>query len=160
MEILRSRRIGQNFLAELLLSEFRANLDVHLSPASFSVREQMLGSAFENDTPASYYALDDFLFRSSDSPRSLIFGLIERALFGFRLKSISTVGYTEKIKKPVIPILSGFVEDNLDAERTRISTFATLRKAGFPVYSKMQDAIYSIETYFEWAAKRSPDKKD
>ena len=83
---------GQNFLAELLLSEFRANLDVHLSPASFSVREQMLGSAFENDTPASYYALDDFLFRSSDSPRSLILGLIERALLGFRLKSISTVG--------------------------------------------------------------------
>jgi arylsulfatase A-like enzyme len=88
---------GQNFLAELLLSEFRSNLDVHLSPASFSVREQMLGSAFENDTPASYYALDDFLFRSSDSPRSLMFGLIERALFGFRLKSISTAGYSDNI---------------------------------------------------------------
>src|SRR5271157_18695 len=88
---------GQNFLAELLLSEFRSNLDVHLSPASFSVREQMVGSLFEKDTPASYYALDDFLFRSSDSPRSLIFGLIERALFGFRLKSISTAGYSDTI---------------------------------------------------------------
>jgi arylsulfatase A-like enzyme len=88
---------GQNFLAELLLSEFRSNLDVHLPPASFSVREQMLGTFFKNDTPASYYALDDFLFRSSDSPRSLIFGLIERALFGFRLRSISTVGYTDML---------------------------------------------------------------
>ena len=88
---------GQNFLAELLLSEVRSNLDVHLSPASFSVREQMVGSTFGNDTPTSYYALDDFLFRSSNSPRSLIFGLIERALFGFRLKSISTAGYSDNI---------------------------------------------------------------
>jgi arylsulfatase A-like enzyme len=88
---------GQNFLAELLLSEFRSNLDVHLSPASFSVREQVAGTLFKNDTPTSYYALDDFLFRSSDSPRSLMFGLIERALFGFRLKSISTVGYSDNI---------------------------------------------------------------
>jgi acyl-CoA synthetase (NDP forming) len=61
----------------------------------------------------------------------------------------------EQIQKPIIPILSIFVEDDLDAESTRISTFAALRKAGFPVYSKIQDAVYSIGTYFEWAAKRA-----
>lgn len=60
-----------------------------------------------------------------------------------------------QIKKPIIPILSSFVEDDLEAERTRISTFATLRKAGFPVYAKIQDAIYSIGAYFAWAAKQS-----
>lgn len=60
----------------------------------------------------------------------------------------------ERIQKPVIPILSSFLENDLDAERVRISTFTALRQAGFPVYSKMQDALYSIETYFEWAAKR------
>ncbi len=61
-----------------------------------------------------------------------------------------------QIKKPVIPILASFVEDNLDYERVRIETFAALRKAGFPVYSKIQDAIYSIGTYFEWAGKQIP----
>ena len=61
----------------------------------------------------------------------------------------------EIIKKPVIPILSSFVEDNLDVERARIDTFAVLRKSGFPVYTKMQDAIYAIEAYFEWAAGQS-----
>jgi acyl-CoA synthetase (NDP forming) len=66
----------------------------------------------------------------------------------------------EQIKKPVIPILSSFVEDDLEAERIRIATFAALRKAGFPAYSKMQDAIYSIGAYFEWAAKRSQSKKE
>ncbi|MBN1380492.1 MAG: CoA-binding protein [Deltaproteobacteria bacterium] len=61
----------------------------------------------------------------------------------------------EQIKKPVVPILSSFVEDNLDAERARIATFATLRKAGFPVYAKIQDAVYSIGTYFEWVSRRA-----
>ena len=65
----------------------------------------------------------------------------------------------KQIKKPVISILSSFVEDDLAAERIRIGTFAALRKAGFPVYSLMQDAIYSIGTYFEWAAKQARSKK-
>ncbi len=64
-----------------------------------------------------------------------------------------------EIKKPVIPILSSFTEDNLDVERTRISTFAALRKAGFPVYMKIQDAVFSIGTFFEWAARRSKNTK-
>lgn len=59
-----------------------------------------------------------------------------------------------QIQKPVIPILSSFVEDDLEAERTRIATFAAMRQAGFPVYVKMHDAIYSIATYFEWAARQ------
>jgi len=65
----------------------------------------------------------------------------------------------EAIKKPVIPILSCFTEDNLDVERTRISTFSALRKAGFPVYPKIQDAVYSIGVYWEWVAKQAADKK-
>ena len=60
----------------------------------------------------------------------------------------------EQIKKPVIPVLSCFLENDLEAERVRISTFNALRKAGFPVYSKIQEALYVIETYFEWAEKR------
>jgi acyl-CoA synthetase (NDP forming) len=59
-----------------------------------------------------------------------------------------------EMKKPVIPILASFVEDNLDMERTRIATFASLRKAGFPVYAKIQDAVYSMVKYFEWLAKQ------
>jgi len=65
----------------------------------------------------------------------------------------------KQIKKPVIPILVNFIEDNLDAERVRINTFATLRKAGFPVYAKIQDAVYSIGTYFEWAERQAARKK-
>ncbi len=88
---------GQNMWAELLLSEFRSNLDVHLPPAAFSVRDQVAGNLFNNDTPVSYYTYDDFLYRLGDNPKSLIFGLLDRALFGFRLNSISTVDYPDSI---------------------------------------------------------------
>jgi arylsulfatase A-like enzyme len=84
---------GQNVWAELLLGEFRSNLDVHLPPGAFSVRNQTAGALFGNDSPFGYYAYDDFLDRLGDPPRSLIFGLLNRALFGFRLHSISTDDY-------------------------------------------------------------------
>ncbi|HUH96703.1 MAG TPA: sulfatase-like hydrolase/transferase, partial [Anaerolineales bacterium] len=90
---------GQNLLAEFLLSEFRSGLDVHLPPASFSARAQLLGTSFKNDTPVSYYALDDFFFRPSATPRSLVVGLMEHALLGFRLESLSTVGYHNGIPR-------------------------------------------------------------
>jgi len=59
-----------------------------------------------------------------------------------------------EIKKPVIPILASFTEDDLNMERTRISTFAAMREAGFPMYAKIQDAVYSVEKYFEWLKKQ------
>ncbi len=65
----------------------------------------------------------------------------------------------EEIKKPIIPILSCFTDDNLDVERSRISTFSALRRAGLPVYPKIQDAIYSIGIYWEWVAKQTAAKK-
>jgi len=65
------------------------------------------------------------------------------------------VEMAEEIKKPVIPILTRFTEDSIDIEKTRISTFSTLRSAGFPVFSHIQEAVYSISKYFEWAAKRA-----
>ena len=60
------------------------------------------------------------------------------------------------IRKPVIPVLVSFLENNLEAERIRIDTFNSLRKAGFPVYGTIQEAVYAIETYFEWVERRTP----
>jgi acyl-CoA synthetase (NDP forming) len=65
----------------------------------------------------------------------------------------------EEIKKPIIPVLSCITEDSLEVERSRISTFSALRKAGFPVYPRIQDAVYSIGIYWEWVAKQIAAKK-
>jgi arylsulfatase A-like enzyme len=89
---------GQNIWAELLLGEFRSNLDVHLPPGAFSIRQQLGGSLFVKDTPVSYYAYDDFLYHLGDSPKSLIFGLLDRLVFGYRLRSISLNGYPSNDK--------------------------------------------------------------
>ncbi|MEW6186724.1 MAG: hypothetical protein AB1585_13395, partial [Thermodesulfobacteriota bacterium] len=85
---------------------------------------------------------------------------IMRSEFLLRVKNSeqSFAEMAEAIKKPVIPILSCFAEDNLEVERTRISTFAALREAGFPVYPKIQDAVYSIGIYFQWLARRKKAK--
>jgi acyl-CoA synthetase (NDP forming) len=56
----------------------------------------------------------------------------------------------KKIKKPVIPVLSKYSQDNIDMEQTRISMFSTFRAAGLPVFSNVQDCIYSISKYLEW----------
>ena len=60
---------GQNVWAELLLGEFHSDLDVHLPPGAFSVRDQLSGSLLEKDAPIGYYAYDDFLDRLGDPPQ-------------------------------------------------------------------------------------------
>jgi acyl-CoA synthetase (NDP forming) len=56
----------------------------------------------------------------------------------------------KKIKKPVIPVLSRYSQDNLDMEQSRISMYSAFRSAGLPVFSNVQDCIYSISKYLEW----------
>jgi arylsulfatase A-like enzyme len=84
---------GQNVWAELLLSEFRSNIDMRLPPGSFGFLNQMVGPWFKNDEPAGYYAYDDFFARVNESPKSLVFGLIDRMLFGSRINAISVNDY-------------------------------------------------------------------
>ena len=64
------------------------------------------------------------------------------------------------IRKPVIPILASFTEDDLELERTRISVFANLRKAGFPVYTRIHDAVCAVRRYLEWAEKQDMTTAD
>ena len=56
----------------------------------------------------------------------------------------------KEAEKPIIPILSKFTEDNIEMEKVRISIFSAFREAGLPVYSTIQDAVYSITRYLEW----------
>jgi len=56
----------------------------------------------------------------------------------------------KKMKKPVIPVLSRYSQDNLDMEQSRISMYNAFRSAGLPVFSNVQDCIYSISKYLEW----------
>ncbi len=52
---------------------------------------------------------------------------------------------TKEIKKPVIPILSKFTEDDIGVEEVRLNYFSKFREAGLPVYGDMQSAICAIK---------------
>nr|HOO90677.1 hypothetical protein [Syntrophales bacterium] len=56
----------------------------------------------------------------------------------------------KKLKKPVIPVLSRYSQNNIDMEKARVSMFAAFRNAGLPVFANVQDCIYSIVKYLEW----------
>jgi acetyl-CoA synthetase (ADP-forming)/acetyltransferase len=60
------------------------------------------------------------------------------------------------LKKPIIPILSKFTEDNLKKEDTRINIASVFREAGMPVFNNMQDYIHALRKVLGWSAKFTP----
>ncbi len=64
----------------------------------------------------------------------------------------------KKMKKPVIPVLSRYSQDNLEMEESRISMYSAFRAAGLPVFSNVQDCIYSISKYLEWKNGNGRDR--
>lgn len=71
----------QNAWAYLIVSQFSQDIDALLSPNAFDEFDYILGRHFKNDKNMAYRALDDFLFKMSYPPPSILFGAIQRALF-------------------------------------------------------------------------------
>jgi len=77
---------GQNLWANFILDQFDHDIDIHLSPASFSRANGIVGNWFKNDLLASNRSFDEFLFKfdkasSKPASASLIFGTIQRLYF-------------------------------------------------------------------------------
>jgi arylsulfatase A-like enzyme len=74
---------SQNYLADVLLGQFQAGLDLHIPFPSFYEKTDrpLLAQYFPNDPVATYYGLDDFLFsggisRKGSFPSTPIFGFL------------------------------------------------------------------------------------
>jgi len=83
----------QNSWAEYLLSQFEADIDLHLLPRSFSAADSSLDIISERDANVGRRALDDFLLQTGETPASLVFGPLNKQLFLYRLSKVSTKGY-------------------------------------------------------------------
>ncbi len=59
------------------------------------------------------------------------------------------------LDKPVIPVLSNYLEDDLQVEQARHRTRAVFRRAGLPVYQTIQDAVSAVHKILEWDRWRS-----
>lgn len=69
---------SQNLWPNYFFGQFQSDLDRILSPAAFSLVDQIVGDKFGADLADSHRAFDDFLFQDGAPPASLVFGLAER----------------------------------------------------------------------------------
>jgi arylsulfatase A-like enzyme len=71
---------SQNLLPNYFFGQFDADIETVLPAGSFSVLDRVVGGYFQNDTDLGYRTFDDFLFKESVSPGSLLFGVADRIL--------------------------------------------------------------------------------
>lgn len=108
---------GQNIWADLILSQFREDIDLSLPPSMFGVTDHILGDKFK-DTNLAYRALDDFLFKGN-APGSTIFNPLEKVLFSRVIAQKSSSDYPKGLPGDVnYPI-----NYRLDDLFTGLSTF-------------------------------------
>lgn len=71
---------SQNLWPNYFFGQFHHSINEVLSPASFSLVDQIIGDKFSRDPASAYRVFDDFLFQDGAPPASLVFGLVERVL--------------------------------------------------------------------------------
>ncbi len=71
---------SQNMWPNYFFGQFQQDIEKILSPAAFSLVDQIVGDKFPVDLTDSHRAFDDFLFQDGIPPASLVFGLAERIL--------------------------------------------------------------------------------
>jgi acyl-CoA synthetase (NDP forming) len=54
------------------------------------------------------------------------------------------------LKKPVIPVLTNYMEEDFQVERARYRMYALFRGAGLPVYRTIQDAALAVHKILDW----------
>ena len=71
---------SQNIWPNYFFGQFQTDIEKVLSPAAFSLVDQLVGDKFGGDLANSHRVFDDFLFQDGTPPASLVFGLAERIL--------------------------------------------------------------------------------
>ncbi len=71
---------SQNMWPNYFFGQFQADIEKVLSPAEFSLVDQIIGDKLPHDLENSHRAFDDFLFQDGTPPPSLVFGLVERIM--------------------------------------------------------------------------------
>lgn len=69
---------SQNMWPNYFFGQFRGDLEKVLSPAAFSLVDQIVGDKLPGNLAVSHRAFDDFMFQDGTPPAALVFGLAER----------------------------------------------------------------------------------
>ncbi len=88
---------GQNVWAHLIIAQFEKYVDTLLSAGSFSEINFLLNDYFPNDRNFATRALDDFMFNKENTPASVLFGPLYRALYYRKTAMLGSEGYPREI---------------------------------------------------------------
>ena len=90
---------SQNMWSNYFFGQFQPDIQKILSPAAFSLVDQVVGDKFGGDLEDSHRAFDDFLFQDGTPPASLVFGLAERILLRRAVAHAQTDNYPRGIPR-------------------------------------------------------------
>jgi arylsulfatase A-like enzyme len=90
---------SQNLWPNYFFGQFHQSINEILSPASFSLVNQMIGDKFGTDPANAFRVFDDFLFQDGTPPASLVFGLAERVLLRRAVARAQTDDYPRGIPR-------------------------------------------------------------
>jgi arylsulfatase A-like enzyme len=90
---------SQNMWPNYFFGQFQPDIQKILSPAAFSLVDQVVGDKFGGDLEDSHRAFDDFLFQDGTPPASLVFGLAERILLRRAVAHAQTDNYPRGIPR-------------------------------------------------------------
>lgn len=71
---------SQNLWPNYFFAQFHRDIEKRLSPAAFSIVDQIIGDKVSRDLQASYRAFEDFMLQDGMPPASLVLGVAERIL--------------------------------------------------------------------------------
>ena len=92
---------GQNVWAHFILAQFADDIDMILSPGSYSELNYLVSDYFPNDRNMAAKALDDFIYKRDRSPVSVLFGALYRAMYYRETTMLDVSGYPRGIPQNV-----------------------------------------------------------
>jgi arylsulfatase A-like enzyme len=152
---------AQNLWPNYFFGQFHRSIDEVLSPAAFSLVNQMVGDLLPHDLANGHRVYDEFLFEEGRTPASLIFGVMERITLRRKAARVSSPDYERGLPRtgyyPIFYTLKDIFDGMLATiERLKPTSFAYLHDwAPHAPYrpSKQFDSLFADR----WGPKPKPE---
>ena len=122
---------SQNLWPNYFFGQFHGEIEETLSPAAFSLVNQMVGDRLSHDLVNGHRVYDEFLFEEGRPPASLVFGVLERIALRRATARVSSQDYERGLPRtgyyPIFYTLQDIFDGMLDTiERLHAPSFAYL----------------------------------
>ncbi len=152
---------SQNLWPNYFFGQFQNAIDEALSPAAFSLVDQMVGDWLPRDRAYGHRVYDEFLFEEGRPPASLVFGLAERITLRRAMARISSPDYDRGVPRTGYYPIFYTLKDIFDG---MLATVQRVKPPGFAyLHNWAPHAPYRPSKQFDrafadrWGPKPKPD---